>query len=55
MVDAVNKCPKLAFLFPEDHNKQEQIAIGFFAKSDAGFQRCIGCIDGMLLWIEQPT
>lgn len=55
VVDAVNKCDKLAFHFPSDHDVQNQIAAGFKACSDPGFDNCVGAIDGMLLWLEKPT
>jgi hypothetical protein len=55
VVDAVNKCPALSFSFPANHDKQEEIAFGFLARSEAGFSHCVGCINGMLLWIDGPT
>jgi hypothetical protein len=55
VVDAVNKCPQLAFYFSRDHEQQEQILIEFCTKSDRCFCCCIGCINGMLLWIKKPT
>jgi hypothetical protein len=55
VVDAVNKCPDLSFSFPHNYNEQEQIAKGFMERSVTQFDCCIGCIDGMLLWIEQPS
>jgi hypothetical protein len=44
----------LAFSFPDDHVKQEEIAWEFRRSSDADFDCCVGCIDGMLLWVERP-
>jgi hypothetical protein len=55
VVDAINKCPQLAFKFLKDHTKQEEISIGFLQRSEPKFLSCVGCIDGMLLWIEQAT
>jgi DDE superfamily endonuclease len=55
VVDAVNKCPDLAFSYPECHEKQKELALAFQAKSAAGIDCCAGAVDGMLLWIERPT
>ena len=55
VVDAVNKCPELAFNYPESHHKQRQIAAGFARKSKAGFTQCCGAIDGILIWMEKPS
>ena len=27
----------------------------FFSQSKAGFNSCIGCIDGLLIWLEKPS
>jgi len=54
VVDAVLNCDGLTIGFPEDYNKQREIAKGFEKKSYAGFDCCAGAIDGMLLWIEKP-
>ena len=32
----------------------QEIAVDFMFRSKAGFDNCVGCIDGMLLWIEKP-
>jgi hypothetical protein len=55
VVDAVNKCPALAFGYPVCHEKQKELALAFKAKSAAGIDCCAGATDGMLLWIERPT
>jgi hypothetical protein len=55
VVDAVNKCPDLAFSFPASHEQQQELALAFKAKSAAGIDCCVGAVDGMLLWIERPT
>jgi DDE superfamily endonuclease len=54
VVDAVNKCPELAFSFPASHALQKELALAFKAKSAAGIDCCVGATDGMLLWIERP-
>jgi hypothetical protein len=55
VVDAVNRCDELSFSFPASHAKQQELALGFKAKSAAGIDCCVGAVDGMLLWIERPT
>ena len=55
VIDAINQCPALAFSFPADHGKQRDIAAGFKRKSKVGFDKCVGAIDCMLLWIEKPS
>jgi len=53
-INAVNKSEKLRIQFPSDHAKQRAIAAGFCWKSGAGFNNCVGAIDGLLVWIEKP-
>lgn len=55
VVDAANKCDELKMSYPADHDEQRKIASGFKERSEAGFDCCCGCIDGMLLWIEKPS
>jgi hypothetical protein len=54
VVNAVNRCPQLAFSFPRQHSKQKAIAKGFKSVSKAGFGCCVGAVDGMLVWLEKP-
>ena len=54
-VDAINSCPSLKIKFPENHQAQQSIAAKFKAKSQAGFDCCVGCIDGILIWTEKPN
>ena len=54
VVDAVNQCDQIAITFTS-HEKQQQIASRFAQKSDVGFDNCVGCIDGILIWTNQPT
>jgi hypothetical protein len=54
VVDAVNRCNALHYQFPEDYDEQYKLARGFEAKSKAGFNNCVGTIDGILIWIQQP-
>jgi hypothetical protein len=53
VADAINECAELSFSFPEDHAKQRSIAEGFKRKSQAGFDTCVGAIDGLLVWTER--
>jgi hypothetical protein len=55
VVESINKCPELDICFPTDHNEQRQIAIDFKAKSSAGFDCCVGAVDGILIWIDRPS
>ena len=50
VVDAVNKHPRFAISYPDDHDKQRAIAAGFSEMSYAGFGCCSGAIDGILIW-----
>ena len=53
VVDAVNSTPEFDIIFP-NHREQEKISQRFKNKSKAGFDCVVGCINGMLLWMEQP-
>ena len=56
VVEAINKCKQLHISFPRDHGRQREIARGFRAKSPtAHFNRVVGCIDGMLIWMHKPS
>ena len=55
VVNAINQHPDLAIKFPEDYATQHAIALSFEAKSKAGFDCCVGAIDGMLVWTEKPS
>jgi hypothetical protein len=54
IVDTINTCKKLNIEFPSDHVRQREIAEGFAKKSAAFFKMCVGEIDGIMIWIEQP-
>lgn len=54
-IAAINNCPHLKFKFPRKHEDQLALAAEFTKRSQAGFCCCVGCIDGMLLWIDRPT
>ena len=57
VVESINACDagELAIVFPEDHKAQHDIAKGFQELSKAGFDNCVGTIDGLLVWLEAPT
>ena len=55
VVDAVNNAEELAITFPEDHDEQRKLALGFRRRSQAKFSSCVGAIDGMLFWTEKPN
>jgi hypothetical protein len=54
VVDVINKKPELKITFP-DKQEQLKIAEGFESMSGAGFDRVIGAIDGILIWIIKPN
>ena len=39
----------------QDHNVQRNIARQFARRSQAGFDCCVGAIDGILVWVLQPS
>ena len=55
VVDAVNACEELSFQFPSCHDEQKRLSKGFQDLSDADFDTCIGAIDGLLIWMDQPN
>ena len=55
VVWAVNALKSLEIEYPSDHQEQLAIAKEFEKCSDAGFSRCAGAVDGVLLWLHRPT
>ena len=55
IVDATNRCPSLNFQFPTTESECQAISTEFAVRSKAGFTNCIGCIDGLLIWLEKPS
>ena len=46
----------ISYIFPTDHGEQRKIVRGFqmefpVAKIDC----CVGCVDGIVIWIHKPT
>ena len=54
IVDAINLCAKLRIKFPS-HDEQKRTANSFARKSAVGFDNCVGCIDGILIWTNKTT
>ena len=40
--------------FPQTIDECNATANEFAARSKAGFNNCVSCFDGVLLWIEKP-
>ena len=55
IVDATNRGPLLQFQFPTMILECQTISTEFSSRSKAGFNKCIGCIDGLLIWLEKPS
>jgi hypothetical protein len=55
VVNAVNQHPDFTIKYPDSHDKQRQIALGFKEKLGAGFDSCAGAIDGILIWIHKQS
>jgi hypothetical protein len=56
VVEAVNRCESLKIVVHNSYAEQMRIANGFQEKSvGANFNRCVGCIDGMLVWTHRPS
>lgn len=55
VVEALNRHRKFFIQYPSDHEEQHRMAAAWKAKSGVGFDNCAGAIDGLLVWIHQPT
>ena len=55
VVHATNKCSFLDFQFPSTLAECQSISKEFSSRSKAGFTNCIGCINGLLIWLEKPS
>jgi hypothetical protein len=55
VVDAINEHPDFDISFPTNHDEQHAVAAEFKNISDAGFDCCVGAIDGILIWIHRPS
>ena len=54
VVHAANQCPLLQFKFPTTDTECKEVVEEFTFQSQAGFNNCVGCIDGMLVWTKKP-
>ena len=55
VTEELNDTPKLGIHFPSCFHKQEKMAREFKTKSLAKIDCCVGAVDGLLVWINQPT
>ena len=55
LVDVVNANENLKINLPTSYADQQEIADGFMMKSSPQFNNCVGCIDGMLIWMDKPS
>ena len=55
MVHATNECSSLDFQFPSSLAECQSISNEFSLRSKAGFTNSIGCIDGLLIWLEKTS
>ena len=53
VVHATNKCSSLDFQFLSTLAECQSISKEFSLRSKVGFTNCIGCIDGLLIWLEK--
>ena len=54
VVHATNISTSIQFQFPTTSEECKSMAYDFTFWNKAGFDNCVGCIDGMLLWMEKP-
>ena len=55
IIDTINVSEEFSISFPECHTKQKEIAGRFSSLSWLGFDNCVGCVDGMLIWTQKPN
>jgi len=55
VVEAVHRTQALDLVFPENHVHQRLLAQEFAKRSQAGFECCVGAVDGILIWILEPS
>ena len=57
VVEAVHRTKEFNLCFPRDHDAQRELARQFSTRSQAGFQCCVGAVDGILIWqwTEPPS
>jgi hypothetical protein len=55
IVEAVHNTEEFNLVFPRDHDAQRELARQFSTRSQAGFQCCVGAVDGILIWTHKPS
>ena len=55
VVDAIHSTPSMDICYPKNHLEQLEITMGFKNKSTINSDNCAGAIDGILIWIHQPS
>ena len=55
IINTINSCEVFDIVFPESEEEQQKLADGFMMKSRAGFKKCVGAIDGVLVWTDKPS
>ena len=55
VVEAVHRTNSLDMCFPQDHATQKMLARQFSRRSQAAFDCCVGAVDGILIWVLQPS
>ena len=53
VIHPMNTCAPLQFRFPMTIEEYKAMEDEFSFRSKAGFDNCVGCINGMLLWTEK--
>ena len=55
VVEAIHRTKAFNIVFPQNHESQIALAQQFSSRSQAGFTCCVGAVDGILIWVHQPT
>lgn len=55
VTEAINTYKAFYIQYPSDHREQYKMAAAWKAVSSVDFDCCAGAIDGVLIWIHQPT
>jgi hypothetical protein len=55
VVETVNQLPEFHIEYPPSFLKEKKIVKGFEEKSEVSFSNCVGCVDGLLIWMHKPS
>jgi hypothetical protein len=55
VVESIHVTNNFDLVFPRDHDSQRVFARQFASRSQAGFNCCVGAVDGILIWILRPS